>query len=68
MEKLRNKVLAHSEFEFNPTKFNPKTKVFTGKTFSLSNEAFDLDAFEAILVHFAGICHKKRADYSHPTP
>jgi hypothetical protein len=68
LEELRNKALAHSESELNPTKFHPQTKVFTGRSFSLSNETLDLDAFEAIFVRFAEICHTKRADYSRDAP
>jgi hypothetical protein len=65
---LRNKLLAHSEFAYNPTSFDPETKIFSGKTFSLLNETFDLDSIEAILKSFEEICHKKRGDYSSRAP
>lgn len=63
-KELRNKALAHSEFIFNPTKFNSETGVFSSRPFSLSNVALDLEVFEATLTQFIALCHDVRANYS----
>lgn len=61
---LRNKALAHSEFELNPTKFNSDRKVFSSQPFSLLNEALDLEVFDSTLTQFIELCHEVRANYS----
>ncbi len=62
-KELRNKVIAHSAFEFNPTGIKQNTKVIVSRPYSLLNENFDLDSFETLLTQFVDLCHKKRADY-----
>lgn len=63
-KELRNKALAHSEFEINPTTFNSETKVFSSQPFSLLNEVLDLEVFEANLTQFIELCHNVRAGYA----
>ena len=63
-KELRNKVLAHSEFERNPTNFNSDRKVFSSQPFSLLNETLDLEVFDSILTQCIELCHEVRANYS----
>jgi hypothetical protein len=63
-KELRNQALAHSEFKHNPTKYNPKTGVFSSRPFSLLSQDFDLVSFEMMLTQVMDFCHKKRAEFS----
>lgn len=62
-KELRNKVFAHSEFSWNPTKISKKTNVIHSRTFSILNEDFDIDLFKRLLEFVIEACHKRRADY-----
>lgn len=61
---LRNKALAHSEFNHNPTKFNPETGAFASKPFSLLSQNFDLNLFDTVVTKFLDACHNKRAEHA----
>ena len=60
----RNKALAHPDFKYNPTRFNPKTKIFSGRQFSILNQGIDLDTFDNILTRLISASHEKRAKHS----
>ena len=67
-KEFRNKTLAHSDFKYNPTKFNPKTKVFSSSQFSILNQDIDLQTFGDILDRVILVCHIKRAKHSKSAP
>jgi hypothetical protein len=58
---LRNKAIAHSEYQFNPTKFNPKTAIISSMPFSVLNEVLDIGEFILLTKQHIEICHQKRA-------
>jgi len=60
----RNKALAHSEFDLNPTNFNPRTGVFSSVVFSLSNQDIDMEFMCTLLEKFISVCHDVRARYA----
>lgn len=62
LHEARNKRLAHSEFDSNPTSFSPETGMFSGKASTLPS--VNLDKFEQVVLRFIDVCHTKRADYS----
>lgn len=62
-KKLRNKALAHSEFELNPTSFSKATRVIESKPFSLLSQPFDLETFIRLVSKLERACHHKRADH-----
>ena len=47
-KEVRNRMLAHSEFQFNPTGFNEAYGVFSGRQFSLNAYPLDVSAFIAL--------------------
>ena len=61
---LRNKMLAHSEFQFNPTGFCEAHGVFSSLPFSLNQRRFDVSAFISLTQKLEDQCHTKRADFS----
>lgn len=64
LKQIRNKGLAHSEFEFNPTQFNPRSGVYSGRTFSVVDQNINLALFASTLKLFEDICHGRRASHS----
>jgi hypothetical protein len=64
-EILRNKALAHSEFEFNPTRLDTDTGLIVSRPFSLfvQTQGFDLEAFVRLIEKLKSACHTRRADY-----
>ena len=67
-KEFRNKALAHPDFKYNPTKFDPETKIFSGSQFSILNQGINLETFDDILTRFISVCHKKRAKHSKSVP
>ena len=45
---LRNKAIAHSEYSYNPTKINPKTKIIASRCFSVLTENINLEIFKGL--------------------
>lgn len=62
-KELRNKALAHAEFKYYPTRFDPTTGVTASALFSLTRYAPDLNQLAALAQKLALQCHNKRADY-----
>ena len=60
---LRNKALAHSEQEFNPTKINANRDIVQSKPFSLLVHPIDLVALLALISKVHGACELARAEY-----
>ena len=67
-KKFRNKALAHPDYKFNPTKFNPQTKIFSGSQFSILNKDINLSNFDKTLSRFILVCNQKRAKHSKYVP
>jgi hypothetical protein len=60
---LRNKALAHSEWTYNPTRFDHRSGVISSHPFALVSHAPDLRALIQLSKRLANKCHSKRADY-----
>jgi|GEM_PF-989750 len=69
-ENLRNKALAHSEYEYNPTRLRP-SGVFVSSPFSLLGSSqirdpgsvHNMDLFQQLLEKLIDSCHAMRAAY-----
>jgi hypothetical protein len=65
---LRNKALAHSEYEFNPTRLYA-SGVIASRPFALLRHAPAISALVALARKLADECHNKRASHVRkPTP
>ena len=60
---LRNKALAHSEYQFNPTRFH-QSGVIASKPFALLSHAPAIPALVALSQKLADECHNERAAYA----
>ena len=63
-KQLRNKALAHSEYDFNPTRLHP-TGVIASRPFALLHHAPAIPALVALARKLADECHNKRANHVH---
>ena len=61
--RLRNKALAHSEFEMNPTSLNEETGIVSSRPFSLVAQQVDVHRLAALSARLLEECHKRRGDY-----
>jgi hypothetical protein len=61
-KELRNKALAHSEYEFNPTRLRP-SGVIASRPFSLLSHAPEIPALVALARKLINECHNKRANH-----
>ena len=61
-KELRNKALAHSEYEFNPTRLHP-SGVIASRPFALLRHAPAIPALVALARKLANECHNKRANH-----
>ena len=59
---IRDKALAHPDFEYNPTKFT-EGNVFKGRQYSILDEDVDLKTFESVLDRVISCCHSMRANH-----
>ena len=73
-ELLRNRVLAHAEHSFYPSRVDPRTGVMSRQRPSLMSPIvddagvlwpFDIRLFCSLASKLADQCHHKRADYAH---
>ena len=62
---LRNKALAHSEYEVNPTELDVSSGVITSRPFDLLAHAPDPVELAALARRLAQSCHHWRADHIH---
>ncbi len=60
---LRNKALAHSEHEYNPTKINANRDIVQSKPFSLLVHPVDLVALLALIGKVLRACELARAEF-----
>jgi hypothetical protein len=60
---LRNRCLAHAEFQYYPISINEKTGVMRGRRFSILDSHIDIKAFSDLLEKLIYQTHNKRADY-----
>jgi hypothetical protein len=65
-KELRNKALAHSEYEFNPTDLHP-SGVIASRPFSLLSHAPEIPALVALARKLADECQNKRANHARNT-
>lgn len=61
-KELRNKALAHSEYDFNPTR-RLSSGVIASKPFALLSHAPSISALVALARKLANECHAKRAEH-----
>ena len=61
---LRNKVLAHSEYAFNPTKLDEQTGTFIGRRLSVTSCNFQVSVLTTLLNKLIEQCHNYRANYA----
>jgi hypothetical protein len=61
-KELRNKALAHSEYEFNPTRLRP-SGVIASRPFSLLCHAPEIPALVTLTRKLVDECHNKRANH-----
>jgi hypothetical protein len=70
-ESLRNRVLAHAEFSFYPSRIDPQTGVLSRQRSSLMSPIiedgvaiwpFDIELFSTLAAKLAEQCHHRRAD------
>ena len=61
---LRNKCLAHAEFQYYPTSVNEKTGVIRSRRFTILDSHIDINAFNSLLEKLINQAHNKRADYT----
>jgi hypothetical protein len=64
-KRLRNKALAHSEYEMNPTTLNESSGIISSRPFNLLAHAPEPTALGALASKVALLCHHMRADYIH---
>ena len=62
-KELRNKVLAHSEYSWNPTHIDPNFKVIVSRPFWLSSDSVDMDGLGRLLDKLILTCHHRRAEF-----
>jgi hypothetical protein len=61
---LRNKAIAHSEFEYHPVRFDPETGGITRTRFTLFRHELKLDELETLVEKLVAECEQKRAEYA----
>jgi hypothetical protein len=64
-KRLRNKALAHSEYEMNPTALDESSGVISSRPFNLLTHAPQPAALAALANKVARLCHHMRADHIH---
>lgn len=64
-KRLRNKALAHSEWEMNPTALDEGSGMITSRPFDLLANAPDPAKLASLARKMADICHHRRADHIH---
>lgn len=62
---LRNKALAHAEYEMNPTKLEDSSGVISSRPFDLLSRAPAAHEIARLARKLAEQCHHKRADHIH---
>lgn len=60
---LRNKCIAHAEYQYYPTSVNG-TGVIRSRRFTILDSHIDIKAFVNLLDNFINQAHNKRADYT----
>jgi len=60
---LRNKAIAHSEFEYHPTEFDSESGGAKMTRFTLLRHELNLDELENLVRKLADECRNKRIDY-----
>jgi hypothetical protein len=60
---LRNKALAHSEWQHNPTRLDTASGVISSRPFALLSHTHDLRALVKLSQRLANECHDRRARY-----
>lgn len=64
-KKLRNKVLAHSEYELNPTALDERSGVISSRPFDLLAHGPDPSQLASLATKLVAACHHWRADHIH---
>lgn len=63
LKTLRNKVLAHSEYDMNPTSLDEHSGVVSSRPYDLLAESIDPQSLVALVKKLANTCHHWRADH-----
>lgn len=60
---LRNKAIAHSEFDYHPTEFDPGSGGARMTRFTVLRHELNLDELEKLIRKLTDECRNKRIDY-----
>lgn len=62
--RIRNKCLAHAEFQYYPASIDDETGVIRSRRFSILEHPIDLNVFQILLDKLINQSHNNRVDYS----